>query len=75
MQWNKIILYTATNGWDEKQCQELPTVCATLKGKLRSEQGWEHVKYKTGLFVDGDEAVILFRLAVRNLCMNHLATS
>jgi hypothetical protein len=37
-QWNKLVLYSGATGWDEGLCAQMPTVCNTLRGKLRSEQ-------------------------------------
>ena len=51
-------------GWDEKLCQLVPTICITLRGTLRTESGPAHDWYQTGLLPGGDEAVILFRVAV-----------
>jgi hypothetical protein len=57
------MIYKATKGWDEELCARVPVICSVLKGKMLTEQEPTHSWYQTGVFPDGDEAVILFRVA------------
>lgn len=70
-QWNKLVLYTAAGGWDEDLCHQMPTVCNMLKGKLRSEHEPYRGRFATGLFVENDEAVIVFRIAAGGMAHLH----
>lgn len=62
-QWTKLILYMAGSGWDEENCKLLPTVCKLLRGRLRTELQPARSWYGSRMFVAGDEAVIVFRVA------------
>ena len=70
-QWTKVTLYTARTGWDEQECAHVPTVCTILRGRLRTEREPAQAWYKTGHFVAGDEAVILFRVSAGGLAHLH----
>ena len=47
-QWNKLVLYTAGEGWDERLCKQIPSVCELLRGKMRTEGGAERERYASG---------------------------
>ena len=49
----------------------MPSICSLLKGKMRTEQQPARSWYDTGMFVPGDEAVILFRIAAGGMAHLH----
>eukprot|EP01043_Picozoa_sp_COSAG02_P006497 COSAG02_NODE_185_length_30442_cov_59.370168_24_plen_107_part_00 len=70
-QWNKLVLYTAGDGWNARLCNKIPSVCETLRGKLRTESGVDRRRYDSGLFTPNDEAVIIFRVAAGGMAHLH----
>ena len=70
-QWNKLVLYTAGDGWDARLCNKIPSVCGLLRGKLRTESGPDRRRYDSGLFTTNDEAVIIFRVAAGGMAHLH----
>ena len=47
----------------QELCARVPIICSLLKGKMLTEHEPAHSLYQSGMFPDGDEAVILFRVA------------
>lgn len=70
-QWNKLVLYTAGDGWNARLCKKIPSVCDILRGKLRTESGADRRRYDSGLFTPNDEAVIIFRVAAGGMAHLH----
>eukprot|EP01052_Picozoa_sp_SAG31_P014121 SAG31_NODE_867_length_11367_cov_25.365992_3_plen_456_part_00 len=70
-QWTKLMLYSATTGWDENLCRSAPTVCNLLRGKMRTEQPAVKTSYEQTMLSTNDEAVILFRVAAGGMAYLH----
>lgn len=62
-QWTKLVLYSATGGWDPQLCASFSIVCELLRGKMKSENPLVRSMYEQEMLPPTDEAVILFRVA------------
>jgi hypothetical protein len=76
--WQKLVIYTNNMGWSVESCKVMPTVCALLRGRLRTEvpgvmfqpgkKGWRTL-------AGADEEVTLFKLKPRSVVPLHAGTA